>query len=308
MIGLCCQYIEKQISRTGKENIVNIVDEKSLQYNQFLKGNYSSEKIESVWAHNATNLLNILQRIHNEGFKSFRVSSNLFPLYDCVPQLLHDNELIISALKKIGEFVIENKMRLTTHPDQFVVLSSDKQRVIDNSINILKHHAWIFDQMKLPNTTYYAINIHGGAKGRENILIESIKKLPESVKNRLTLENDERSYNVIDLLRVFNETDVPICWDSHHHSFNDGGLNAEKGLEIAKSTWKDQKPLTHLSNTNPLLTNGSFTERRKHSDFVHYIPECQIAANNSNEIDIDFEFKMKNLAIIKAVNDFEIEL
>jgi len=52
-------------------------------------------------------------------------------------------------------------MRVTTHPSQFVVLSSLNPNVIKNSIEQLKHHAWIFDKMGLDESPYYLINIHG---------------------------------------------------------------------------------------------------------------------------------------------------
>lgn len=304
MIGLCCQYMEK---KPNKDIYYNILEERHLQYGRFLKNEYSHKQIEEVWINNITNLYKVLQRIHTEGFKLFRVSSNLFPLFDSVPQLKESNS-IKSILNDIGKFIFDKQMRLTTHPDQFVVISSNKESVIENSIRILEHHAWIFDQMNLPESPFYAMNIHGGAKGNSHILIDSIKKLKSSVKNRLTLENDERSFNVKDLYEVYKETGVPICWDSHHHTFNNAELSLEEGLKLAKSTWNNIKPLTHLSNTDPTLVNGSFTDRRKHSDYVHYIPECQLQDNNNNQIDIEFEFKMKNVAIKKAVTDFNINL
>ena len=127
------------------------------------------------------------------------------------------------------------------------------------------------------------------------------------MRGRLTLENDERSYNVKELYQVFEETSIPIVFDSHHHSFNNSNLSIDEGLNLAQKTW-NVKPLTHLSNTTPELVNGSFAERRKHSDFVHYVPECQLNGNNNNEIDIEMEFKMKNIALFKAVKDFGLKL
>lgn len=81
----------------------------------------------------------------------------------------------------------------------------------------------------------------------------------------------------------------------------------DEGLELAMKTWS-VKMLTHLSNTDPLCVNGSFKDRRKHSDYVHYIPDLQRKWNDENKIDIEFEFKMKNLAIRKAIKDFGIVL
>lgn len=308
MIGLCCQYIESKTNRNGKTEFINIIDEKSLQFGQFNKGKYSKSQIYSVWENNANELLKIIKRCFSEGIKSFRVSSNLFPLYDMLQNDLQEFYSVKKILSEIGNFALSNEMRLTTHPDQFVVISSNKNDVIEKSIKMLEHHAWVFDQMNLPESPYYAINIHGGTKGNSEILINTINKLNDNTKKRLTLENDERSYSVKDLYEVYEKTGVPIVFDSHHHTFNDCNLSLEEAFALSKKTWGTIKPLTHLSNTDPSLINGSFTERRKHSDYVHYIPEFQLKANNNNEIDIDFEFKMKNIAIKKAVEDFGIKL
>lgn len=308
MLGLCCQYIEPKTKRNGQVEYVNIVDERGLQYNQFLKGKYASNQIHEIWEHNASKLLSIVKRCNNEGIKSFRVSSNLFPLYDSLTAELHSNKVIKYILQEVGKYALNNNMRLTCHPDQFVVISSNKSEVIEKSFRMLDHHAWIFDQMELPLSPYYAINIHGGTKGNSHYLVESIRKLNSNVKNRLTLENDERSYSVKDLFSVYEQTEVPIVFDSHHHTFNDVGLSIEEGLNLAIKSWGCIKPLTHLSNTEPTAINGSFTERRKHSNYVHYVPECQLQANNNDQIDIDLEFKMKNLALFKAVNEFNLKL
>jgi UV DNA damage endonuclease len=308
MLGLCCQYLEPKLKRNGQTEFINIVDETGLQYGQFLKNKYSSKQIEETWINNAIGLFDIIKRVNREGIKLFRVSSNLFPLYDSVTDNLRKCQTVKDILKETGKFVLENNMRVTSHPDQFVVLSSNKEDVINTSVRLLDYHAWIFDQMDLPVSTYYSINIHGGTKGNNKILVDSINKLSSSTKGRLTLENDERSYNVQELYQVYQETGVPICWDSHHHTFNDAGLSLDDGLNLAKQTWGAVKPITHLSNTEPSLVNGSFTERRKHSDFVHYVPDCQLNGNNNGEIDVEFEFKMKNLAIFKAVKDFNLKL
>lgn len=307
-LGLCCQYIEKKVKRTGAVEYKNLCDERNLQFGKFNKGDYSDAVIEDVWNNNTTNVFKIIKRIHSEGLKVFRLSSNLLPLYDCKPELLKNSSVVKSNLKEIGVFIKTNQMRLTTHPDQFVVLSSNTQNVIDKSIMMLEHHSWIFDQMELDASPFYAINVHGGTKGNSNILIDSIGKLSLNAKARLTLENDERSYNVNDLQKIYEATGTPILFDSHHHVFNTGDLTIEEGLDISKKTWGDIKQLTHLSNTQPGLESGNFTERRKHSDYIHYIPECQRLGNNNNELDIEVEAKMKNLCIFKMVQDFDVKL
>ncbi len=306
-IGLCCHYLTPKIKRNGNIEYVNSLNESSLQYGQYLNKKYSSIKIETTWIDNINNLLSALKIINAKGINVFRFSSSIFPLYDLESNLLESSKTIKNSLLEIGRFIKSHNIRLTTHPDQFIVLSSNRQDVIDKSIVMLQHHAWIMDQMELDESHYYSINIHGGKKGNIKTLISSINKLKKNVKSRLTLENDEKSYNIVELYEAHQETGVPLVFDSHHHMFNTGNLSLDDGLLLAKKTWT-VKQLTHLSNTTPGMENSNFNNKRKHSDYVHYIPDIQTEMNNSGDIDIDFEFKMKNVAIQKALHDFNIML
>lgn len=306
-IGLVCQYLEPIVKRSGNIEYKNITNEKSLQYKQYLDNRYSKEYIEQVWVNNCNSLLSIIKRIFKEGYRSFRLSSSLFPLFDLNKDLLQASKAI-PILKEIGNFVLANNVRITTHPDQFVLLSSNKEEVNNNSISILNHYGWMFDSMDLPKSPYFCINIHGGVKGNSNILIKNIDILSESVRSRLTLENDERSYNVLDLYNIYKETNIPIVFDCHHHEFNTSNLSLEEGLDLAIKTWNGIKPMTHLSNTEPENVNKGFSFKRKHSNYVHYISDVYKKFNNDNVIDIEFEFKMKNFAIKKAIKDFELIL
>jgi UV DNA damage endonuclease len=138
-------------------------------------------------------------------------------------------------------------------------------------------------------------------------LIDAIKSLPVNVRQRLTLENDESAYNVQQLSHVFAETNTPIVFDSHHHVFNDGDMSMDDAMNVARQTWSGMIPLQHLSNTEPEHVNGSFTDRRKHSNFIHYVPDCQLAAIRDRTAVVEVEAKMKNVSIFKMVKDFNLE-
>lgn len=306
-LGVCCQWMEPKTLRNGGVKWVNGLQERNLQYGAFLAGKYSNEDIVEVYLNNLDNIRHKLPHIVSTGVRSFRISSNILPLIDRVPDEVRYDPRVLNSLGELGKVILENKMRWSVHPDQWCLLTSKKPEVVENSLEILNHHAWIFDQLGLPQTNYYAINIHGGVKGEFSQLVDSINKLAPNVRSRLTLENEELAYNVEDLYRVYNETGISITFDSHHHKFNPGNLLGFEAMELAISTWKE-KPLTHLSNTIPGLETAKFQDRRKHSDYVDYIPEYQFQANNKGLIDIDFEFKMKNEAVFKAVSDFGVIL
>lgn len=309
MLGLVCHLVEEQNKRNGDVILYNKFDQKTLQLGRFKAGKYTEDMIKNVYIHNVQKTLDVLPEVFRRGIRLFRLSSTLLPLADAVPRKYWDNNEIKDLLKKIGQFVTMHQMRISVHPGQFCVLSSDSDSVVEKSFEELATHGWLFDAMGLGHTPHYAINIHGGKADRSSRLIEQIKSLPDNVRKRLTLENDENSYSVLDLLEVHQETGVPVCWDSHHSVFNDGNLTPEEAQAAASETWpRGIKPLQHLANTEPGRGNGSFNERRKHSNLIHYVPDCQLKALRDNLVDVEVECKLKNLGVFKMAKDFDIPL
>jgi len=305
-LGLCCQWLEPRKKRDGSIVYENNIDEKSLQLGAYKNGKYTRERIIDTYRNNVQEHIRISSKIVEQGIKSFRLSSSLFPLYEFAGSIARSDEELSTKLMVLGEIFRRNQIRVTTHPGQFTVLSSDKQTVVDNSIKELEYHAWIFDKMGLDRSPYYAINIHGGKANRKEQLIEVIKSLPESVKSRLTLENDEKCYTVSDLVQIHNSCGVPVVFDSHHHNFNDGGLSPIDASNLALSTWGKIKGLQHLSNTEPGKENAGFNDKRAHSQMIHYVPDFQLQYMRDNTVDIDIEAKSKNLAIFKLRKDFNV--
>lgn len=309
MLGVCCHWLEERTKPKGKVEVFNAMEERVLQLGRFQDNKYTPEGIKDTYVNNVTNLATMLPRIRRAGIRLFRISSALFPLADKVDRSLWDNEEVRAQLKIAGDFVKQEGMRVTTHPGQFCVLSSDSDRVVENAMEELAIHAWLFDAMGLDHTPHYAINIHGGKSDRVHKLVERIKCLPHNVRSRLTLENDETAYSLVDLLEVHRDTGVPLVWDSHHHVFNDGGISMDDAMMLATETWQNGvRPLQHISNTEPHLANGSFTDRRKHSDMIHYVPEPQLSALRDDRVDCDVEAKLKNRAVFKMSQDFGLTL
>lgn len=308
-LGVCCHWLEEKTHpKTGKKEFINIFEEKTLQLGRYKQGKYTDETIKSLYIHNVRRLSEMLPIINRAGTKLFRISSALFPLSDQVDRSLWDNQEVKILLKKSGDYVKDNGMRVTTHPGQFCVLSSDSDKIVEKSFAELEIHAWLFDMMGLDASPKYAINIHGGKGDRHSRLIDQIKSLPANVKDRLTLENDEMSYSVVDLLHVYKETSVPIVFDSHHHTFNDDGLSMEDAFQASCETWPASvRPLQHLSNTSPDLINGNFMDRRKHSGMIHYVPDVQLTALRDDTVDIEIEAKLKNISTTKMKQEFSIK-
>lgn len=305
-LGLCCQYLEPQTKRNGSIVYSNTVGEKTLQLGRFRNQDYTNDKVKETYMHNITSHYALVPKLVRDGIQSFRLSSGLLPLWDLTKHIFEQDHDIVNALQHLGGLFISANIRVTTHPGQFTVISSDNPNVVKNSIAELAMHGWVFDTMGLPRSAVSAINIHGGKSDRASNIISVYRNLPDSVRSRLTLENDERCYGVDNLLAIHEHTGIPVVFDSHHFSFNDDKLSFEEAYALTKQTWGDIKPLQHVSNTEPGMESATFNLRRAHSQFLHYIPEQQLQDMISNVIDVDVEAKQKNLAISKMKIDFNI--
>ena len=237
------------------------------------------------------------------GYDFYRMSSGLAPWkteYDW--EDLKDIDSIRKWFHSAGTMAKTHGIRLTSHPGPYNVLVSPKENVVENCIKDLTIHGDEFDMMGLSRTPYNKINIHlGGAYGDKEAsmkrFVKNFPRLPESVRSRLTLENDDKAsmYSVKDLYYgIYKEIGIPIVFDYHHHQFCTGGMSEQEALEMALSTWGDIKPVTHYSESRRDEQEDETIRVQAHSDYVYDKIEMY-----GNDFDIMVEAKAKELAVDK---------
>ena len=223
----------------------------------------------------------------------YRITSGLFPFADD-PAGEDVLEEFADEARRTGERAKRSGLRMIMHPDQFVVLSSDSPEVIANSVKILSTHARTLDMLAQPRSAWAAMEIHGGKSGRAERLVEVIRGLPEAIRSRLALENDEYAYSAAEILEVCRAAGVPMVFDAHHHvcrerleSYEDPSI--AHFLAAARATWPDPAwQLTHISNGRTAFND------RHHSDLITEMPAAYRDAPW-----IEVEAKHKELAIEK---------
>lgn len=298
-LGIVCHWLGTKTLPRGRIITYNAMEERLLQLGRWRAGKYTDRHIVDVYVNNARNLAKMVPTIAG-AVKLFRVSASLLPLADQVDRSLWDTPEVKREFATAGRAFRKAGVRVTVHPGQFCVLSSARHDVVINAFRELDTHAWIFDAMGLPVSPNAAINLHGGKSAAHDRLIQSINDLPDNVRKRLTLENDESAYDVPDLLEVHQRTGVPVVFDSHHFTFKTGELMIEEAYAACCATWPEGiRPLQHISNTTPGLEKGNFMDRRKHSDYIHTVPDVQLEGIYDDVIDLEVEAKMKNLAVIQ---------
>ena len=256
---------------------------------------------------NLKDCLKILKYNIKNDIYVYRMSSDMFPWFTHYNlEDLPNWNIIKNLLKDIGDFVLENKMRVGFHPGQFVVLNSENLDVVEKSIDELNKHSQMLDLMGLPATPYYSVNIHLNAtkptlEAAAQRFCNSFWLLNETTKKRLTVENDDKGaqYTVQDLYRlVHKQIGIPIIADSLHFACHTGGFTWEESFKMAVSTWGDVKPLCHHSSSKKLHEDVT-TTIQTHTDFLYEKFE-----NFGIDVDIELECKMKDVALFKYKNDY----
>lgn len=206
-----------------------------------------------------------------QGIRLYRLTSRLFPFADESPgqSVLAEFD---DGLAALGRLAADHGLRLVLHPDQFVVLNSDADQVISNSIRILETHARVFDLLRQPRSAWATFTIHGGKGNRAARLVEILEKLPDAVLSRLALENDERAYSAYEILEVCHESGVPMVFDAHHHIVHEGLVSYEhpsiaEVFAAARETWPDPAwQIVHISNGRERFNDP------RHSDLIYAMP------------------------------------
>ncbi|WP_296952436.1 UV DNA damage repair endonuclease UvsE [uncultured Massilia sp.] len=247
--------------------------------------------LDAIYRDNLQTLDGALQYCRREGIRLYRMPSSIFPFFDedigravMAP--------LAPALGRTGTCATELGIRLVMHPDQFVVLSSDSPDVVANSVKILQMHADIMDLLLQPRSPWALLEIHGGKAGRSDALVERIAQLPDAIRLRLCLENDEYAYSAAEILDVCLRSGVPMVFDAHHHvvceglaSYDDPSVAAM--LAQARTTWAvPEHQLVHISNGR-----AGFNDRQ-HADLIATMPSSYAQAPW-----IEIEAKLKEEAI-----------
>lgn len=240
----------------------------------------------------------------------YRLSSDLMPLisYDQADVDLTDlpnHNDIQDVFDDIEETIKNTGVRISAHPDQFNVLATTNEKTVEKTITELNLMSSLMDRFGLSADHNTPINIHiqNSKDGtREEIsrrFLKNFHRLDENCQRRLVVENDDRqaAWSVAKLLDIFYPiTNIPITYDSHHFRLNNPeNLTAEDAAQGCMETWHSIKPLFHFSN------GRNHALDKAHSDYVYDIHEELF----SREIDIDYEYKLKDLTIQKFIESYQ---
>lgn len=291
--GLCCLFKQESIRfrTTTAKTLSGLPRDERLV------------KLSGICLDNVRNLQLAVAAVQRLGIGAFRIMSPLFPRMTH-PQVgyrladLPDGDAISELCSTIRSLAQEHDIRLSFHPDQFVVLSSPHPQVVANSMRELVYQAELAEALGVE-----VINIHAGGVYGDKLqalarLCRIFADLPATVRRRLTLENDDISYSVRDLLPVCEKLAIPLVYDVHHHRCNPDGLSINEATRLAGETWQsvDREQYCHLSS--PRAGWGS-SDPKPHADYIDPadFPPCWAGRSMT----VDIEAKAKELAVVRLM-------
>jgi UV DNA damage endonuclease len=293
--GLCCLFKNEAVSfRTTTVKTLS-----TLPRDQQLG------KLSEICLHNARNVQLALETVQRLDIGAFRIMSPLFPRMthpEAGYSLDHlpDGERIITLLDACRAFAAKQHIRLSFHPDQFVVLSSPHPAVVANSIQELEYQAVLADMIGADVINIHAGGVYGDKQAALKRFGEVYDALPEPVRSRLTIENDDISYTPEDLLPLCEQRGIPLTYDVHHHRCNPDSLTIEEATGRAGATWKTAGREQYCHISSPREGWGS-SAPRPHADYIDPgdVPDCWLG----REMTVDVEAKAKELAVVRLIAD-----
>ena len=263
--------------------------------------NYSNEKLIATIESNLKCLYEILKYNISHHFYFFRITSDLIPFASHPIMDFNWQDYFKPNFRKLGNFIKVNEIRISMHPGQYTVLNSNNQKVFKNSIKDLEYHVEILDLMELNNSAKVQIHI-GGVYGDKKKSLERFKNryfdLEERIKNRLIIENDDKSYDLNDCLNITKFTRIPIAFDVYHHECLPNGKNLDDAFKLFTQTWEkeDGIPIVHYSSEHPI--NG----KCKHAETINLKHFGEFLVNTKNfNFDIMLEIKDKENSALMAL-------
>ena len=268
-------------------------------------GNLASLELDKIITENLKTLDKIIDYNIKNNIEFYRMTHNLLPLAS-IKDIDYNYFKHKDMCFKIGEKIKKHNIRIDSHPDHYLVLSTKDSEVLENSIRMLRMHKNLFDMLDINGK----VIIHIGSKfpSKEEALDRfqsNFLNLDKELQEIILLENDDTNYTVTETLFLCEKLNIPMVLDYHHFKcFHDKNEKIDKLLPRIIKTWK-------FTNLNPKMhfsSPKSLKEKRTHHFYIDYhsfIKFVNLIKNLDTNIDIMLESKGKDESLFKLLRQLK---
>jgi len=281
-----------------------VLAQPELKFSSCRLNNVSDKRLRQMISDNLTALEGMIDYNAKMGIEVFRIGSDLIPFATHPINTLDWKTEFAEQFERIAEKIKHAGIRVSMHPGQYSVLNAENEQVAKNAVNDIAYHAKVLDALGTDYTSKIILHIGGVYGDKAAAMARFIARfywLNESSKARLVIENDERSYNIQEVLDIAKTLNIPCVFDNLHHLINPAQKDktVTAWIKQCAKTWgsKDGKQKVHYSEQDETKQPGAHSKTINPQQFLSFIDTVKHIP-----LDIMLEVKDKNLSAIKINN------
>ncbi len=264
--------------------------------------NADGETLRRITSQNLNALERVVDYNIDNGLLLYRISSDIIPFGSHPLNTQRWQEEFAGKLLDIGRKIRKSGMRVSMHPGQYTVINSPREEVVARALDDLTYHDALLSALGLDNRHKIVLHIGGVYENKVDATTRfknAYSCLPESIKGRLILENDERCFSAEEVMDIADSLGAPAVFDILHHKINPSKEQRTIGEWIALfgNTWHDVdgRQKMHYAQQAQGGRPGAHSETIGLTDFLafYHMISCL-------DVDIMLEVKDKNLSALKC--------
>jgi UV DNA damage endonuclease len=263
--------------------------------------NATPERLRALIAGNLDALEAILRWNAEHDVSVFRLTSDLIPFGSHPANALPWWRDFAGRFEQLGSLLAASAARISMHPGQYTVLSSEQPSVVSRAIAELDYQARLLTSLALDASHKIVLHVGSGAGDPEAAATRfaaGFARLSDDARARLVIEHDER-WTLEGVLALAAPLALPVVFDAFHHTLAPS-FERETVRDVTRragETWRpwDGRQEVHFSTQEPGKRPGAHARTLDLGAFARFAE-----AVSDLPLDCILEVKDKEQSLLRA--------